>query len=389
MKLLIISDMGHYKNADGQYVGWGPTVEEIDYLGSLFSEIRHVAWLYDYPAPISMLPYHSVNVELIPLAPSGGVGLLNKIKILAAWRNYLSVIRNEVRWADAVFLRCPSNIGLLAMLYLAVQHTPPLRWAKYAGNWKPAYRDSLSYAFQRWWLNRGYHCGTVTINGQWLNQPSHVYTFLNPSFKEPDLQLSQANLPVKNLQPPYRLVFAGRVETPKGVGRALQICQLLHTNGILFHFDVLGDGPERKTFESQSEAMGISNMVTFHGWLPKDALQEFFQRAHFMLFPTNASEGWPKVVSEAMACGVVPLVGSVSSIPQILTRAQCGVALSPTDLNAFFQAISHYIDDCARWKVESDAGIQAAKWFTYEGYVASIRNMLWKSWRVDVSSRKS
>ncbi len=84
-------------------------------------------------------------------------------------------------------------------------------------------------------------------------------------------------------------------------------------------------------------------MVKFLGWLPKPSLADYYSQAHFLLLPTNASEGWPKVLSEAMAYGVVPLAGAVSSIPQILQETGAGLALPPEDPEAFVQAIQNFL----------------------------------------------
>jgi hypothetical protein len=45
MRLLIISHTPHY-HRDGEIVGWGATVREIDHLAALFESVVHIA-----PAP--------------------------------------------------------------------------------------------------------------------------------------------------------------------------------------------------------------------------------------------------------------------------------------------------------------------------------------------------
>ena len=64
-----------------------------------------------------------------------------------------------------------------------------------------------------------------------------------------------------------------------------------------------------------------------------------------MIFPSSCSEGWPKVLSEAMAYGVVPLAGAVSSIPQILAEVGTGRALPPNDVAEFASAVREYAND--------------------------------------------
>ncbi len=47
------------------------------------------------------------------------------------------------------------------------------------------------------------------------------------------------------------------------------------------------------------------------------------------------SEGWPKILSEAMMFGVVPLASDISSIPQIFSSTGTGIAISPIDVNIY------------------------------------------------------
>ena len=45
MKLVVISHTEHFINSQGEVVGWGPTVIEINHLLDLFEEIVHIAVL--------------------------------------------------------------------------------------------------------------------------------------------------------------------------------------------------------------------------------------------------------------------------------------------------------------------------------------------------------
>ena len=70
---------------------------------------------------------------------------------------------------------------------------------------------------------------------------------------------------------------------------------------------------------------------------------KFYSPAHFFLLPSSSSEGWPKVLSEAMAYGVVPIASSISSIPQILREAGSGKTFPPDKIISFVNAILGYI----------------------------------------------
>ena len=146
----------------------------------------------------------------------------------------------------------------------------------------------------------------------------------------------------------------------------------------------MGDGPERPAFESWCREHGMDAWVNFHGWLPRPALADFYAQAHFLLFPSSASEGWPKVLSEAMAYGVVPLAGAVSSIPQILAETGAGVALPPFDVNAFVNEVLAYAAHPDRWKAASQAGIASAPMFTYKHYLTELRRIFHDAWGIEL-----
>ena len=104
-----------------------------------------------------------------------------------------------------------------------------------------------------------------------------------------------------------------------------------------------------------------------HGWLPRPAINPLYADAHFMLLPSR-SEGWPKVLSEAMAFGVVPLAGAVGSIPHYLRAFGTGAAIASHDPDAYAEEIlaAHRAPD--RWADQSARAASAARRFTYAAY---------------------
>ena len=383
MKLLIISNMSHYYR-HGEIVGWGPTVQEIDHLAKIFTEIRHVACLHPGEAPASALPYASPNIHFVFLPPTGGKFWLDKLEILRLTPLYLRTIWEHLSWPDAVHVRCPANIPMLAIILLALVSRPRMRWVKYAGNWNPTDPESWSYTFQRWWLAHGWHRGIVSVNGLWPGQPPYVYTFPNPCLTPEEVLQGRKAGGQKELTNLIRLLFVGRTSTSKGAGRVLQIAQVLKETGMELTVDLVGDDSERPDLEKRVKDWGLSSQVTFHGWLPKPALADFYRRAHFFVFPTASSEGWPKVLSEAMAYGVVPLAGAVSSIPQILAETGAGLALPPLDIQAFVKAILHYLTNPRKWKAASQAGMAAAPRFTYESYLNTVKQTFKAAWGISL-----
>ncbi|MBL8133247.1 MAG: glycosyltransferase [Anaerolineae bacterium] len=374
MKLLIISNMAHYLR-DGQLVGHGPTAREISAMAALFDEITHIGCLYQGASPNLALPYTTDKLRFVGLPPAGGERFLDKLLILFYIPLYIATILRYLPRADVVHVRAPANIPLIALLLLSVVRRPKLRWLKYAGNWKPDVPDARSYRIQRWMLRRGWHRGQVTVNGQWLGDRSFVHGFLNPCLTEEEVMEGQVAARSKTMATPVRLILVGWMLRSKGVERALRVAALLRADGVAISLDLIGDGHERQELEALAASLGLDDCVTFHGWLARTDLAPFYTRAHLMLFPTN-SEGWPKVISEAMAYGVVPLASAVSAIPQYLTEFQTGMAIPAEDIEAYAAAIRAYAADPARWQAESKRAVEAAARFTYAHFLQDVRALL-------------
>jgi glycosyltransferase involved in cell wall biosynthesis len=374
MKLLIVSNMAHHLDG-GRVLGWGPAVREIDHLAAAFDEVRHLAMLHPGPPPPTALPYSSPKITFVPLQPSGGRGLWAKLDILRRSPQYLKACLREFRSADAVHVRCPAHISLEALLLLCFVRRPKLRWAKYAGNWRPSGREPLFYALQRRWLERGILGGVVTINGEWPSQPAHVRSLHNPCFSEAELRSANTLTGDKQLSEPLRLLFAGRFRASKGADRALRVLSEVRNHGWRVKLDLAGDGPRVRELRGLAQSLGLTSSVAFHGWLSPAALRNLYREAHFLLLPSS-TEGWPKVLSEAMAYRAVPLAGAVSCIPQILHATQAGVALQPDDVRGFAAQIERLATVPAAWRQMADRGQRAAADFTYEAYVERVCQLL-------------
>ncbi len=379
MHLLVIGHTAHYEH-EGRIVGWGPTVKEVCWLARAFNRVTHLACLLKGPAPDSVRTYDTDKVRFEFVPPAGGLTFAEKALVPLRGPRYVGAIRACLRSADVVQIRCPGGLGMYGML--ATSPWSGYKWAKYAGNWGGAGRMAVSHRFQRNWLKRGSFRGPVTVNGRWPQQPHHVYTFDNPSLTIREVERARLLVRNKQLWRPVRLVFVGRTAAAKGLGVALQVIRRLSdggsgAQGLDLLFDVLGDGPERPHFERQCEQLELTSIVRFHGWVAPERVCEILKDAHFILLPSK-TEGWPKVLSEAMAYGVVPISSRISAVPQILAEVGSGAALSPDYVSGYVQAIRKIADEPGLWRQMVDSGLRAALRFTYERYLMRLDKMLTK-----------
>ncbi len=373
MKLVIISNMAHYVR-DNTIVGHGSTARELSALASLFTEVTHVACLHAEAAPASALPYTAPNLALVSVPPAGGSTVLEKLSIGRLTPLYLRTIANELRDADAVHVRCPANISLYALGFLTARATPPRRWVKYAGSWRPTGGEPLSYGLQRRWLERGLTRSEVTVNGSWRNQPRHIHSFVNPCLSDDEVKAGQVHAESKVLTGKIRLLFVGHMGLAKNPDAAIDAVRHLRATGIDVTLDVVGEGDITRLVD-QVETLALAAYVTLCGPLPRSELAKLYAGAHFVVLPSQ-TEGWPKVLSEGMAYGAVPIATPVGSISETLSQIGAGHILPSGTGAAIAAAVMAYVADPVRWTTESRRGANAAISFTYSRFLESVRRLL-------------
>ena len=369
MKLLIISNTEHFINENGNCFGWGPTVNEINYLSKKFSNVYHIAPLTNQFNK-SMIAYNNEKIQLIKIKKGGGNTIADKIKLILLIPSYIKIILNNLSKVDIVHVRCPANISLIAIIILFFTKKPKLRWIKYAGNWNPHKWLSFTSMFQKHFLNYNLTKSLVTINGSWDKQPLHVKTFLNPSFRYDIMKDYKKRNEEKNIRHTVKLIFSGRIEPNKGIENIISILEKVDNKGINFEFTFVGGG-DINFYKKMLSKINIKSKISFIGWVKQREVFDFFSKSHIIIFPSK-SEGWPKVLSEAMMCGVVPLASKVGAIPQVLKKNKSGFSFEINDIDSYANKIEEFVNNPLLWKTYSIAGMNSAKQFTYESYVSNI-----------------
>jgi len=274
-----------------------------------------------------------------------------------------------------VHVRCPAGISMVALAVLAVRRSPTDRWVKYAGRWRPPTPDSRTYGWQRWWLRRGLARATVTVNGTWPGDPPWVRPFDNPTLTDDELAQGRRAARDRTPPPPWRIAFAGRVEAAKGTDVVVEVAEHLVRRGHDVHLDVVGDGPLRAALEARAR-VGLAGRATFHGWLSRSDLEGVLTDAHLLLLPSR-SEGFPKVVAEALAFGCVPVASDVSALGQVL--GETGGGLTVPAGRDWVDAVEALLVD-GGWSTLSHEGPRHADRFGYTRYLERVRELASEDW---------
>jgi len=373
MILAIISHTEHYKTPEGVVVGWSPTVNEINHLLPVFDEIYHVATLKEGLPPPSVMSYASDRIKFVALPELGGKTIASKLKIIYNAPKVMRIVSKTLKKADCFQLRAPTGIGVFLIPYLTL-FTRKKGWFKYAGNWNQS-NSPLGYRIQRKFLKMQNR--PVTINGRWKDQPNHCITFENPCLTSNNINEGQHIETLKLKQKKLDFCYVGRLEKEKGVERIIESFNALsHASKLKVNqVHLVGNGNDMEYFKIIAKDSGVD--IVFHGFLSQSKVFDIYRKSQVFIMPTTASEGFPKVIAEAMNFRCIPLVSNVSSIGQYVDSDVNGFVLDDVTIDAIVEGLNKILsidqDNHFRIIKNMDAIV---KTFTFEYYNHRIVNEL-------------
>ena len=370
-KLVIISHTEHQLAADGSFVGWGPTVNEINYLSNHWAEVVHVACIEKGVAVKgSSVGYTNSNMHFEPIPTFGGRKIWQKFDILWKMPLILWKVQKSLEGASHVQLRVPMGIGLFLIPYFAFRNKSKYTfWIKYANNWG-ANRIPFGYKIQRWLLKNNVTKSKVTINGFWPNQAEHCISFENPCLTEMQIVEGKFVIESKKFDSPFNLIFVGRIDAAKGVDILINFISKVNRKDIGF-FHVVGEGGLKGEFENVLNEVGIPNK--FYGNLSQKELFEILKLSHCILLPSK-SEGFPKVLAEAMNYGCIPIASNVGSIAHYIQDGVSGIILNDISLNGLNEAWNNFLSIQYKEKQTiASNGFEVSQKFTFEKYLDKVK----------------
>lgn len=145
-----------------------------------------------------------------------------------------------------------------------------------------------------------------------------------------------------------------------------------------FHFDIIGDGAERKNLESLVEELDIKNNVEFHGQLDRNRAQELLEESQCFIM-ASSREAFGLVYVEAMAKGCITIGTKGQGIDGVIKHGENGFLCEAYNVEELSGLIEH-IRKLSEHELEriSNNAIETAKNLTdkkvAEHYINSVIN---------------
>jgi len=115
-----------------------------------------------------------------------------------------------------------------------------------------------------------------------------------------------------------RLLYAGRLDcATKGVHWLPGILSRLRLKGVDVQLDIAGDGPDRESLFRSLDRQGVRAWVNWMGALPEREMEECLLQQDVLVLPSRV-EGFPNILVEAMAAGVVPVASRIPGVTDFI-----------------------------------------------------------------------
>lgn len=326
------------------------------------------------------IPLHGRAMRVMPATRSIGSGLRRKLTFpFWAMRNVVTIAR-AILDADAVHTPIPGDVGTIGMV-LAVALRKPL-FVRHCGNWL-APRTRAEH-FWRWFVER-YAGGrnVMLATGGTEHAPSminpNVRWIFSTSMTEAELRAGRARSAVGRDRTP-RLIIVCRQERAKGTDTAIAALPAIARAFPGVTLDVVGDGGYVGALREAAERLGVGEQVVFHGKKDHDEVIGLLDQADLFVYPTRASEGFPKVVLEALATGLPVVTTRVSVLPALI-GAGGGALLDAATPDEVASTVVEILTDGRRYETLSRCAIDTAAQYSLERWRDTIGAALAAAWR--------
>lgn len=352
---------------DGDVATFEPTLAEIEHLSQLFEEIVWLGFKKKGHPSANYRKSHTDRIRFILLPNAvGGQRLRQKLLIPFFIPKLIYQIVTRIAGVQYIHSRGPSLPAAITII-ISMLDSKRKYWHKYAGNWVQK-NPPASYAIQRFLLRKiARHI--ITVNGKWPGERTNVLSFENPCLTVENRVYGRKVLDLKQGNTSRSFCFAGRLESQKGVDVILDTFSM--TKSKIDSVHLIGDGTERSKFEMKARSIPIE--CNFYGFLYREEVFKIFEICNFFIFPSRASEGFPKAIAEAANFGCIPIVSDVSSIGQYVNNENGFVwNMNEEPFEVFFNRINWHDQEALRKKREN--AYRMSELFTYPHYLSRVKN---------------
>lgn len=247
------------------------------------------------------------NLKVTPLTPPSGKGFIRKMLFPVWILTNANKLYREATQADVIHTPIPGDVGTIGM-FIALLLRKPL-FVRHCGNWH--HQRTIAERMWRYLMERfASRKNLMLATGESNSPPSEYNSDIKWIFST---SISESQITSHKATHNYRLITVCRIEKYKGLDILINSIPLLLSDFPDISLSIIGDGSYLSELKYKVNNLGISHIVEFPGYLSHPDVLNKLRNSDLFCYPTQ-SDGFPKVVIEAMACGLPVITSNISPI---------------------------------------------------------------------------
>jgi glycosyltransferase involved in cell wall biosynthesis len=161
------------------------------------------------------------------------------------------------------------------------------------------------------------------------------------------------------------ILYVGRLKRYKGIELGFDAIARLREKFPRIEYAIAGGGDYLPELKRQVTARGLTEQVSFRGFVSHAEKVALMQRADVLLY-TSPKEGWGLSVVEANACGTPVVASDAPGLQESVQNGVTGFLVPHGDAAALAQRIDQLLSDPALYESFRRAALDWAHSFTWE-----------------------
>ena len=299
---------------------------------------------------------------------------------LKLWRQFKSLN------VDIIHSQVPANTGVYALVlswwfripHVHTYHTLFMEYTHYM-----PLPHALSTRLIKW-ISRKY-CGrcqrvvspSVRIKQEIIDYgvdapidiiPTGIEVLPDRTFEDPESLKARFAIPADR----KLLVFVGRLGREKNIAFLLQVLADLRLVRRDLHLVIVGDGPDRHRLQKSAAKLGVSDAVTFTGYVKRELIFSIFHMSELFVF-ASVTETQGLVLLEAMSVGTPCVAVDAMGVADMLSDGRGGV-LTNLAVPEFCWYVNELLSNQRLYRRKKTEAVQKAREWSVEVMTDRLQN---------------
>lgn len=168
------------------------------------------------------------------------------------------------------------------------------------------------------------------------------------------------------------IVFAGRFVEQKNPQHLVDALSRL--KDLPWTCSMLGDGPLLEAVRETAARYGLSERLSFSGWVTPEEVLNFFARSDILVLPSR-SEGLSVVGVQALGMGLALVLSDVGGNGELVQDGENGFLFAADDVEALAAALKKLLTDPRMLQSAQQKSLELAKKFDLESILGQYEAM--------------